>query len=67
MTEAEEEMIDLDIIEKDVMNEININEKNTKIEKKIPRSTFEYYYSNIFPYKYFFKWLSNEKTGNLIP
>ena len=62
----EAEMIDMDIFEKDFIKEINSpHDQVQKIEKKISRSTFEYYYSNIFPFKYFFKWLSNEKTGIL--
>ena len=61
MTEAD--IIDMDIFENDLINEINKDSQVKKAEKNIPKSTFEYYYSNIFPFKYFFKWLSNEKTG----
>lgn len=60
----EADVVDMDIIEKDLLNEI-IPQNTIKQEKKISRNIFEFYYQNLFPYKYFFKWLSNEKTGNL--
>jgi hypothetical protein len=59
----EGEIIEID--EKQLRENIN-PEIEKKPEKKISRSLFEFYYQNLFPYKYFFKWLSNENTGKSI-